>query len=405
MASNTLAWTTFDIMALDGQGLKDVMRLGINATGVTLNGQSIIPTSADDSLYVFYTDPTTGLNTSVRMPSATTSGEYLNVFADIAIGTYQAGSVKIAYSSDGIALESNAFELPSLPTGGGGGGGGGNNGGNGHNNMATLELAYDGYSGLVSQTNTITVLGETRAALEADEVITVDVPLAKFKKVLKYSSEWNAALTGDQAGEQPRPRVKFTPTDAEAALTELVGMLDGIKQKGTGAAAGRKWADDASVDHQLFGAILLNRTFTNSALDDDEVPRESIRKIVEGDLTVPDIDRTVTALDSQGAAATLKGQLESLFEQAVNAGRVKTTDAADGDFKNPSFEIGDTMSFLVKYNFSKTRAYEVDDEVVNPATAGRAMITVNGAPIELAAYTEQSDAYHRTYEIKLRAVA
>jgi hypothetical protein len=182
-------------------------------------------------------------------------------------------------------------------------------------------------------------------------------------------------------------------------------MLNGIKAKGTGAAAGRQWEDDASVQHQLFGGILLGLTFTNSALDDDEVPRESIRKIVEGDLTVPEIDTTVTPLDSQGAAATLKGQLESMFEQAVNAGRVKTTDAADGDFKNPSFEVGDTMSFLVKYDFSKTRAYEVDDEVVNPATAGRATITVNGQTVDLAGYSEESDAFSRTYEIKLRAVA
>jgi hypothetical protein len=295
----------------------------------------------------------------------------------------------------------------TFTTGGGGGGGGGNNGGNGYNNMATLELAYDGYSGVVSQTNTITVLGESRGALTADETITVNVPLAKFKKALKYASTWDASLTGDQAGEQPRPRVKFTPTESGAALTELQAMLTGIKAKGTGAAASRLWADDASVDHQMFGAIMLSDvTFTNSALDDDEVPRESIRKIVEGDLTVPEIDTTVTALDSQGAGATLKGQLESLFEQAANAGRVKTSDDADGsDFKNPSFEAGDSISFLVKYDFTKTRAYEVDDEVVNPATAGRATITVNGQTIQLAGYSENSDAYSRTYEIKLVATA
>lgn len=299
----------------------------------------------------------------------------------------------------------SAETLIDITGGGGPGGGDPNNPGNGYNNMATLELAYDGYEGTVSQTNTITVLGETRGALVADETITVNVPLAKFKKVLKYASTWDASLGADEAGEQPRPRVKFTPTDSDAALSELQAMLTGIKAKGAGSAAQRTWSDDASASHQVFGGIMLERTFTHSALDDDELPRESIRKIEEGDLTVPDIDTTVTALDSQGAGATLKGQLESLFEQAVNAGRVKTTDDADGSFKNPSFELGDSMSFLVKYNFAKKRAYVVDDQVVDSAVAGRATITVNGATIQLDGYEEDSDAYSKTYEIKLVATA
>lgn len=319
-------------------------------------------------------------------------------------GTFQTNDGTTTNTYDVLSVS----DLPvTFTTGGGGGGGGGNNGGNGYNNMATLELAYDGYEGTVSQTNTITVLGESREALTADEVITVNVPLDNFKKVLKYASTWDAALTGDEDGEQPLPRVKFTPTESGAALTELQAMLTGLSAKGTGAAAARLWADSANADHQVFGGIMLGSvTFTNSALDDDEVPRESIRKIVEGDLTVPDIDSTVTALDSQGAAETLRGQLESLFEQAVSAGRVKTTDAADADgFKNPSFEAGDSISFLVKYNFAKTRAYEVDDQVVDSATAGRATITVNGQTIQLAGYSEESDPYSRTYEIKLVATA
>jgi Tfp pilus assembly protein PilV len=382
------------------------MRVTFSASGLEVNDVSVVSGSELDNLYVFYTDPTSQTNVSEKL-LLTDSGVFSNTDIDFPSGTYAAGAIKIAYSADnGTTMSSNAFEFPALPLSGGGiNTGGGNNGGNDHNNMASLELAYDGYNGVVSQTNTITVLGETRAALTADEVITVDVPLAKFKKVLKYSSEWDAALTGDQAGEQPRPRVKFSPTASDSALTQLQNMLASISAKGTGAASGRNWTDDAGVDHSLFGAILLNRTFTNSALDDDEVPRESIRKIVEGSITVPDIDATVTELDSQGAAATLKGQLESLFEQAVNAGRVKTTDAADGSFKNPSFQEGDTMSFLVKYDFTKTRAYQVDDEVVDSATAGRATITVNGQTVDLSGYEEDSDAHDVTYEIRLRAVA
>ena len=89
----------------------------------------------------------------------------------------------------------------------------------------------------------------------------------------------------------------------------------------------------------------------------------------------------------------------------MNAGRVKTTDDADGSFKNPSFELGDSMSFLVKYNFAKKRAYVVDDQVVDSAVAGRATITVNGATIQLDGYEEDSDAYSKTYEIKLVATA
>lgn len=301
--------------------------------------------------------------------------------------------------------------------GGGGGGGGGNNGGNGYNNMATLELNYTGYIGDVTQMNTITILGEQGGALTNDHEIVVNVPLADFKKVLQYSSNWNS--TGDAEGEQPRPKVLFRPLEVHSQLTT---MFDNLNTLGSGAAgsSGRKFTDDAGNSIPVFGDVLLGVEFTNSALDSENLPRESIRKIEEGAITATALasaDGTDCVLknlstepDTAGGSPPLhKELLEGLFEQAVSANRVTKLDnntGAQQNYKCPSFIMGDKISFLVTYNFSKERDYVLDNEVTggNTTTGARTTFLVDGTTFDIEGANETATD-SKTYMITLNATA
>ena len=276
--------------------------------------------------------------------------------------------------------------------------------------MATLEFSYDGYTGAVSQNNTITVLGEEGGALVSDEMITVHVTPAELSKVLAYSSNWTTA--GDAAGEQPLPDVKFRPV--AAAASKLDAMFAKLNVLGSGPmdSAGRKWVDDAGQSHSVFGDHLLGLAFTDSALDDNELPREAIRKIEEGSIAAGELTTVVSDLDSTEAGAP-KALLEGLFEQAVSASKVSTADAVhpnESGYKMPTFVAGDSLSFLVKYDFTKTRTYQLDSEVAsgNTTDGAKKAITITGpggdVVFSIDGGVETSDPFDRVYQIKLLAV-
>ena len=312
-------------------------------------------------------------------------------------------------SGEFVGSDQQPLSFTTTAAGGGGGGGGGNNGGNGHNNMATLELAYTGYEGDVSQTNTITILGEEGGSLSGVKV-TLDVPLADFKKVLQYQSNWTTE--GDAAGTQPLPDVWFRPLEASSALS---AMYTGLNVLGTGAAGsdGRKWTDSADAKISVFGDTLLGISFTSSALDSANLPRESIRQIEEGSLSSTDLAQLVKNLDSTVAPAAGKPEhkalLEGLFEQAVSAGRVKASDSTTGaqvGYKCPSFEVGDEIAFLVKYTFTKERDYKLDSDVTsgNTIAGARKTFMVAGQTFDVDGDNETAST-SVTYIVTLRAAA
>jgi len=335
----------------------------------------------------------------------------------LTIGSYQL--YIIAYSAENTSIQTSPQTFSVTGGGGGGGGGGGNTGGNGHNNMATpatLELNYLGYEGTATQNNTITVLGEDHGVLTG-EVITINVTGSALQAVLAYDSNWSADATGDASGTQPQPKVKFLPSACSEAIEAMYAKLK-VVGEGVLDSATRKFTDDASAQVPVFGNELLGLSFTNSALDDDEMPRESIRQIEEGGITGPaalldvcvDLDTEVAAAgDKPEHAALLKG----LFEQAVAAGKVVTSDpahATETGYKMPSLAAGDTISFPVKFHFSKTRTYALDSDVSSGA-GGSALarsITIPGVnsdqPFSIDAVVETSDPYSKTYIIKLVAV-
>jgi hypothetical protein len=299
--------------------------------------------------------------------------------------------------------------------GGGGGGGGGNNGGNGYNNMATLEYNYPSWAADVTQTNTITVLGEDSADITADETIVINVPLAKLKECIVYESQWTTS--DDGAGDQPLPKVEFRPSETYAAKSELDAMFAQLKALGTGTVGNRTFTDDASATHDQFGKILINDvTFTGSVFDSQDLPKVAIRSVEEGAITVDNVTTTVATRNTADHAGH-KVYLEGLFEQLVAADRIKKDDAtsdnnaAFGPCKMPTLQAGDSLSFLVTYTFSKTREYEVDGlDAGNGNNASKALtLTIGGSTFTIntgaADGSETSEDLVKTYAFKMVATA
>ena len=318
-------------------------------------------------------------------------------------------------------LTASTLDQQFTITGGGGSptGGQGNTGSNGHNNMAAaLEYRYPDWSVDVSQTQTITVLGEESGALTADETIVINVPLNKFKQCLAYKSTWDASLTGTEAGsQQPLPEVALRlAVDSAAAKTEIDAMFVKLKGSPTGALSSRTMDDDASATHDAFSKRLADGsvTFANSVFDSVDLPKVAIRSISEGEISAEELSTTLAKVTT--ANAPHKAYLEGLFEQAVAEGRVKKDDIASDEgagWKAPSFAVGDSLSVLVKYNFKQTRVYEVDglDSAGGNSAAKALTLTIGGATFTIQAGddgkedSEDTPGNSRTYEFKLVATA
>lgn len=317
-----------------------------------------------------------------------------------------------AVDDQGIQTASDVYGNVVIQGGGGGGGGGGNNGGNGHN-MAELEYNYPDWEASVDQTNTITVLGEDSGALTVDETIVVNVPLSKLQECVVYDSNWTP-LTGEEVGEQPLPKVAFRPSESYAAKSELDAMFAKLKDKGTGTVSARTFNDDAAASHDNFGKILITDvSFSGSVLESEDLPKVAIRSIAEGDIAVEELTTTVASVTTSSTAH--KAYLEGLFEQLVAADRIKlsdgaATDASWGPAKKPSLLAGDSLSFKIKYNFTKTREYEVDGlDAGNGNTEPKALtLTIGGSTFTIqvgADGSETSEPFSRTYAIKMVATA
>lgn len=344
-----------------------------------------------------------------------------------------------AVSASGSTASTLDQQFTITGGGGGGGGGGGNTGGNGHNNMgstgtASLEFSYTGYSGEVKQVNTITVLGEEGGALPpAFTTITVHVTPEELSNTLAYKSAWG--VTGEAEGEQPLPDVQFLPVTA--CGPRLRQMYDLLSTKGSGPqdSDGRKFLDSAADTQERFGNLLMKVSFANSWLDDDQLPREAIRQIQEGDLNLPtggfatsDAGSVVSDLSTSvtGTAASTVALLHGLFEQAVAADKIKGVVASGANMGSPDypalgagwkkaqFIADDSISFLVRMSFQKTRDYQLDGQLTGndsgnsvpvDATTGAPAksIRVNGIDYEIVAQDEESALDEKLFIIKLLA--
>jgi hypothetical protein len=293
--------------------------------------------------------------------------------------------------------------------------------------MADLEFSYTGYSGAVTQTNTIAVLGEEGGALpSAFATITVHVTPAELSDALAYKSAWG--VTGEAQGEQPRPDVQFLPVSA--CGTRLEQMYTLLSSKGDGAqdSDGRKFTDSASTTQERFGNLLLKVSFENSWLDDNQLPREAIRSIAEGAISLPTngfatdpAASVVQDLTTVGGATGTIALLHGLFEQAVAADKILGDGATGANMGTPDYtSLGagwkkaqfienDSISFLVRMTFQKTRDYGIDGEETgndsgNTKTTTKTIV-VNGTSYEIVAEDETSVLEEKLYIIKLLAKA
>jgi hypothetical protein len=278
-----------------------------------------------------------------------------------------------------------------------------------------LEYTFDGWNTEVTQDVIITVLGEENGALVADETINIKVPLTKFKQMLVYDGEWDPSIPKDAVGQQPFPKIYFRPCHGDACGDEIAYAFGELKGNNTDPYADRIFTDELGVSHNKFSRVLIDEvTFTDSVLDSNDLPREAIRSVSEGSISVLDVATVVG--ESSSTDTSQAPYLQSLFEQAVGAGRVK----ADDDFaastpsgfnptesKCPSFQVGDSISFSVRYDFIKTRLYEVDSEVTPGSSLSSEKglkVTFNGQEITIGNVSEQSDPFSKRYEFKLFAV-
>jgi hypothetical protein len=291
--------------------------------------------------------------------------------------------------------------------------------------MAAIEYNYDGWEAQVAQTNTITVLGEESDPLSVDQTIVVNVPVSKLAECVVYSANWQVLEGEDTQAQvnQPLPEILFRPAAPCAAGSELTTIFNALKDPMSSTPlADRTFKDGSNADIDCFGKVLINEvTFTGSVLDSQDLPKVAIRSIDEGSISVEDLTTTVASVDTSNT--NHKAYLEGLFEQLVAADRIKKDDAAPttsgtgngtpawtNSPKRPSLQIGDSLSFKVKYNFSKSRIYEVDGlDSGNGNSAAKALtLTIAGNTFTIQTGDdgkEDSEAYDKVYEFKMVAVA
>lgn len=290
---------------------------------------------------------------------------------------------------------------------------------------------------------TFSILGETAGLVQADESITLEVPVSKMNKILTYGSSWLDApgSTGDSA-DQPYPALVLR------IQSEVGGDLDTLTSAlvGNGSAAfpvdekkDTVTGKDSTTCHTLLNRFqqINSFSFTDDLLA--KIPVEAIAKfersavtaaqnigsnVVKDNVAVPEAGET-------GLSQTaLKAAIQTLFEQAVNAGMV-TEEASPVDLSELAVEdklaqiatvgaarradmplqanygvkfvAGQTLGFYVKYALTKTRTYKLSDSYAQGSTAP-GVITFGGVNFSLTAQSEQSEAVYVTYQIVLKAV-
>jgi len=320
--------------------------------------------------------------------------------------------------------------------------------------VATTLMLDHVFSVTAEQTYSYTVLGEVAGAIPADESVTINVPVATMNTLLSYSSSWHDApgSTG-QSGYQPLPAVTLR-------LKTVVGAeLDALTAGLTGATAGAKYAadatkmtvegDDGSSCHTLVNRFQTIAGFTYHAQGDAtkvetnylaSIPVEAIQKFDTSALVtgpISDLVGDLVAIPAPGSTGTadataepLKAAVQTLFEQAVEAGMVTTDDRGDdiqaeataavgyatlGDVEAATvtgtnlpvygvrFAEGQSLGFYVRFDLTKKREFKLSSEVGTANGSVAARVSFGGVDFDLAGEIEESTPVPVTYQIVLKA--
>jgi len=251
--------------------------------------------------------------------------------ATAAVVTYNITSTNFGSTSGSITWNNGGG-------GGGSGGGGENNGGNEHNNMsgATLHLQQT-YTAAVSQTTTVTLMGEQAVApLVAD--LTITVPSCNLNSILTLSNAYSADLK-DAFGNPTYPSVS-------GSFTGLLSSASSIDADFNDKTKDKLSAANSSVD-TLQGKFKNESWSYGGSAFATTYPLEAVIKVENADIVGG------TLSDALSAGIEAPKALE-LFEQALAAGKVVDSATAT------TFVSGDSVSVYVTYTLTKTRVFQAD---------------------------------------------
>jgi hypothetical protein len=312
--------------------------------------------------------------------------------------------------------------------------------------VPTISLDYL-FSSSAGQTYTYSVLGEVPGAVDATESIVLDVPKSKMDTILAYSSNWFDGLSG-ASGTQPIP-------DLALILNTVTGSwFDALTMGLTGATEGTSYAystalgyvqgDQSSNAHSLIYQFQTIGGFTYStpgvAGESDvlaSIPQEAINSFTSTAVTTAALsgvvgDTVVIPTEGQTAEyAGLSGAIQSLFEQAVNAGLIsanaqgatlnetvvtglegtptlETAMGTTGDVYGAQWSAGQSLGIYVQFDMQKLRRYQLATlPSFGGATANQAVeISFGGVTFTVdPLVVETSGATPVVYEIILNTIA
>lgn len=310
----------------------------------------------------------------------------------------------------------------------------------------TIALNYL-FSSSAGQTYTYSVLGEVSADIASTETIVLDVPKAQMDTILAYSSNWFDGLSG-ASGTQPIP-------DLALILQTVTGSwFDALTRGLTGATQGTSYAYSTALGYvqgdQSSNANSLVYQFqtiggftytTPGVVGESDVlasiPEEAIKSFTSTAVTTAPLSGVVgdsIVIPTEGQTAEypgLSGAIQSLFEQAVNAGLItanakggtlnstvvtglagtptlETAMGTTGDVYGAQWTVGQSLGIYVQFQMQKLRRYQLATlPSFGGATANQAVeIAFGGVTFTVnPTVVETSGATPVTYEIILNTVA
>jgi hypothetical protein len=291
------------------------------------------------------------------------------------------------------------------------------------------------------QTYTFKILGEKTGIITADETIILNVPQAKMNTILAYSSNWVLPPGSQSSGNQPVP-------DIALILRTITGtQLDQLTMGLTGATSGTPYPFNTEVDLVIGDQSSSCNALTTKFQDVDDfkyssvagssggylnlIPREAIRSYSSSIVATAPLSGIVNDIsviptpNQTEAYAGLSGAVQSLFEQAINAGMVTVNNTRDirntqlvsgrtiGNIMDTNvpvygaqFAVGQSLAIYVEFELTKRREYKLESF---PNMAGTAPnqaieITFGGAKFRIPVVSEASQVMPVKYEIVFNTI-
>jgi hypothetical protein len=320
-------------------------------------------------------------------------------------------------------------------------------------------------------TFTFSILGEQGYTGQTyAQTISIGVPVATMSKMLTYAGNWGAGFTGTtgigSTYYQPEPAVALLLQNYAGAwlddFTTAVTGGSGTTFASTSGVVSGGYSGTTCTDlisqFQTITGFTYGSVAGNTLGYLELIPREAIASYSVSNVNTTQLSLVVgNTIDSGNQGQTAHtvlayGQaLQSLFEQAVNAGMIQQANEVAGATLNneplvngfydidpanfasqtnaypqvknffnsvaninvntpiygASFSVGQELAFYVRYKLSKNRAYSlqgVSDIVGVSGATGPVNLVFGGQTFSLAGLSESSNVTPVIYKIVLTAV-